>query len=278
MPVLDRLGALVAGLAPSIGLSHSGALTEGRDCRSSEVAGLGLHLLVAGEATLTEPADTHTLVAPAVAVLPAGCPARLEPRAVATRVMSIDIRFDGPAREHVLAAFARPVVLALDAIGDDLRHVLALIRGELEQPRCGREVLLARAGEILLIGVLRHVIARPGLGAGILNALSDPRLAQSVVAMHESPAEPWSLEALSARAGMSRTAFAVAFRDKMGCTPGSYLAGLRLAIAEQHIARGSGLKRAARAAGYGSPAALSRALSRRREGLRSQPSASPAPR
>ncbi|MBI2308134.1 MAG: helix-turn-helix transcriptional regulator [Rhodocyclales bacterium] len=75
---------------------------------------------------------------------------------------------------------------------------------------------------------------------------------------------PWRLELLAETAGMSRTAFAAAFRARMRLTPSRYLAGLRLALAEQSIAAGNGLKRAAQAAGYASPAALSRALSRRR--------------
>ena len=49
------------------------------------------------------------------------------------------------------------------------RSLLALIRSELDQPRCGHAALLSRVGEILLITLLRHIIARPGLGSGLLS-------------------------------------------------------------------------------------------------------------
>ena len=67
-------------------------------------------------------------------------------------------------------------------------------------------------------------------------------------------------------AGMSRTAFAEGFLERMRMTPGKYLAGLRLALAEQAVAAGQVLKRAAQVAGYASPATLSRAMSRKNGG------------
>ena len=77
---------------------------------------------------------------------------------------------------------------------------------------------------------------------------------------HEHPL--LTLESLAHEAGMSRTAFANRFRAVMQRTPGKYLASVRLAMAQRAVEQGKGLKQAARAAGYASTSALSRALSR----------------
>ena len=128
--------------------------------------------------------------------------------------------------------------------------------------RCGQPLLMDRAGDILLIGVLRHLIAQPERTTGLFTALADPRLAKTLVAMHTDPAKPWTLEALASVAGMSRTAFATQFKQLMRSSPGKYLETLRLALAHRLVANGVGLKKAATATGYASPSTLSRAMHR----------------
>lgn len=270
LPRLDRLSALLGGLAPRLRIHHAGPLCVASESGSAAGGELELHLLVRGTLRYGDRFAERSLNAPAALVLRADHPHRLSPDGVEALLLCARVAFEGPAGPLLLQAFEAPMLLGLEAAGDDLDHVLALIRSEIEQPRCGHEALLARAGEILLITILRHVIGRSDARAGVLGALADSRIAAAVVAMHEQPAASWGLEALAERAAMSRTAFAVAFRERMGTTPGSYLSGLRMAIAEKAVEAGAGLKRAAQAAGYASPAALSRALSRRRnEALRS---------
>jgi AraC-like DNA-binding protein len=114
--------------------------------------------------------------------------------------------------------------------------------------------------EVLLVQVLRHLMEGGQTGAGMLAGLSHPRLRLALVAMHEKPAQDWSLEALAARAGMSRSVFANAFRDTVGCTPGAYLQRWRIGLAEQALRRGRTLALIADEVGYGGEAALSRAF------------------
>ena len=59
---------------------------------------------------------------------------------------------------------------------------------------------------------------------------------------------------------MSRSAFASAFVDAVGTTPGQYLQGWRVGLAKQALRRGRPLKVIADDVGYGSEAALSRAF------------------
>jgi transcriptional regulator GlxA family with amidase domain len=96
--------------------------------------------------------------------------------------------------------------------------------------------------------------------AGMLAGLADERLRRALVAVHEAPERDWSLEALAEQAGMSRTSFATAFRDRVGLTPGSYLQRWRIGLAQKHLRQGRSLKLIATEVGYGSEAALSRAF------------------
>jgi transcriptional regulator GlxA family with amidase domain len=80
--------------------------------------------------------------------------------------------------------------------------------------------------------------------------------------MHDAPDKDWTLEWLADTAGMSRTSFANVFRDVIGVTPGNYLSRWRLTLAKGLLSEGAPLKGVARAVGYASPAALSRAYTR----------------
>lgn len=155
--------------------------------------------------------------------------------------------------------------MSLDDAETSLLHTVGLIAAELAQPRCGQPALLHRAGDILFIGVLRQMVARPAREmGGILSGLADPRLARALVAIHTHPQATWTLERLAEEAGMSRTAFARHFHATMRVPPGRYLQGVRLLIARNAVTNGRSLKQAAVAAGYQSTAALSRVLSRTR--------------
>jgi len=78
--------------------------------------------------------------------------------------------------------------------------------------------------------------------------------------MHDHPQREWSLEDLAAASGMSRSVFANGFRDTVGVTPGSYLQGWRVGLAQKALLQGRSLKLIAQEVGYGSEAALSRAF------------------
>jgi transcriptional regulator GlxA family with amidase domain len=176
--------------------------------------------------------------------------------------MSFKVVFDGPMGPSFLAELAEPISIAMNDADPSLVQVMTLITSEIQASRCGQPLFINRAGEILLISLMRHLTSRPQQSSGLFHALSDPRIARSLVAIHTNPANPWTLEILANLAGMSRTSFANNFRDALQVSPGKYLENLRLAIARQLVQSGIGLKQIAKQTGYSSPSTLSRALSR----------------
>ena len=90
--------------------------------------------------------------------------------------------------------------------------------------------------------------------------ISIKRLRNALVAIHEEPTKTWSLEKLAGLAGMSRSVFATTFREVVGDTPGKYLQGWRIRLAQEAMKRGRPIKIVAGEVGYGSEVALSRAF------------------
>lgn len=98
---------------------------------------------------------------------------------------------------------------------------------------------------------------------GWLAAIADPHISKSVIAIHDCPARSWTIQALAAHAGLSRTSFAVRFRKVVGQTPMEYLAQLRMLFAADRLRRTSlSIAQIAEEVGYGSESAFAVAFKR----------------
>lgn len=262
---LDRLSALLEGLAPRVEVAQHERGVSTVTVDTSVAQFLHLHLLAYGQMRLHIPSTESIVIdAPAIVVCRADAAHALEAVSAGAmqHLMCAKAFMDGPVASLLFSEFAQPLVVSLDQADPSLRHVIELISSELLEPRCGRPALLDRAGDILFIGLLRHLIAHPKTSGGLFSGLADPRIARALVAMHAMPQDRWTLERLAEEAAMSRTSFANTFREVMHQPPGKYLAKIRLSIAHRSVQSGNGLKKAAKDSGYASPSALSRALSR----------------
>jgi AraC-like DNA-binding protein len=167
--------------------------------------------------------------------------------------------FEGGASHPIAAALPPWVCLPLAGV-PGCAPVLEQLFAEAEATHCGRQLMLDRLFEVLLIWVLRELMAQGQVASGMLAGLSHPRLRGALVAMHDAPQRDWPLEELATAAGMSRTVFANSFRDVVGCTPGVYLQRWRIGLAQKGLREGRSLKHIAMDVGYGGEAALSRAF------------------
>jgi AraC-like DNA-binding protein len=170
----------------------------------------------------------------------------------------------GPQTHPLLGLLPDVVTFPSGGAGSsDLELTLTLLRRETQTPSPGSSTLLARLGDVLLVQLLRSWIARqePVVG-GWLGALRDPGLAAALHAIHERPDAPWTVETLAARATMSRTRFADRFTSDVGVPPLAYVTQWRMACASRLLAEGHSVGEAARAVGYSSEPAFSRAFSR----------------
>ncbi len=170
--------------------------------------------------------------------------------------------FDGGANHPLARALPAVVVLPLHEVAG-LSHTLALLFTETERLRCGQRLLADRLFDVLLLQVLRWLLDHPAEASvpkGLLTGLAHPKLACALVAMHEHPEHAWTLESLAHQAGMSRSAFAAAFKTEVGLPPAEYLLHWRVSIAQSMLRGGSSIKAAAAQLGYASASSLSRAF------------------
>jgi transcriptional regulator GlxA family with amidase domain len=62
----------------------------------------------------------------------------------------------------------------------------------------------------------------------LLRAFLDPHIGVALKSMHEKVEMPWTVETLAAACGMSRSGFALRFKELVGETPLEYLTTWRM--------------------------------------------------
>jgi len=143
-----------------------------------------------------------------------------------------------------------------------LAQLVQLVGDEAARDQIGRDLILARLVEILLIEALRAAPAQQAQ-PGLLRGLADPRIAAALRGMHGDVERAWTLPDLAQAAGMSRSAFFDRFVRMVGVRPMEYLQGWRMAVAKDLLRSGAlALDEVASRIGYGSASTFSTAFSR----------------
>jgi hypothetical protein len=94
------------------------------------------------------------------------------------------------------------VVLPLSTL-DGAAPVLDLLFREAFAQRCGRQLVVDRLFEVVLIQILRQLMASAPERSGLFAGLAHPQLSRALIAMHVEPGTPWSLATLAEACGMS---------------------------------------------------------------------------
>jgi AraC-like DNA-binding protein len=167
--------------------------------------------------------------------------------------------FDSP--DAALLVSLLPAVLHVRGIGR-LPLLVQLVREESTAQRPGRELVLVRLIEVLLIEALRGAPTE-GAPPGLLRALADTRLAAAMRYIHGEPARAWTVLELAKKAALSRSAFFERFSRAVGLPPMEYLLAWRMAIAKDLLSRGGiAMAEVAERVGYSSASTFSTAFSR----------------
>jgi len=139
-----------------------------------------------------------------------------------------------------------------------LRTTLELLAAETSAPSLGSQTMIERLAGVFFIHALRAHLAD-----GWLPALADPQIGAALKAMHERVEHPWTVRALATQAGMSRSAFALRFKELIGQAPLEYLTQWRMNKAGRLLREDSGkLFDVATAVGYDSGGAFHKAFKR----------------
>lgn len=134
-----------------------------------------------------------------------------------------------------------PPIIHIDDEGGraTMRWCLERMREELFDPQPGGALVAQQLATMALVQALRlHLSTGPRDAVGWLYALADKRLRAAIGAMHTAPGERWTVATLAERAAMSRTSFAVRFKEVVGLAPLDYLTRWRMMLAGQRLAAG----------------------------------------
>jgi AraC-like DNA-binding protein len=172
-----------------------------------------------------------------------------------------------PVNAPLLLALLPRMIHIRPADGDTgrLSRIVDLIMDECVADRPGRDMILERLLEVMLVECLRwRSLSEAALPSGLLAGMRDPALAKALRTMHSDVRAGWTVGELANLTGMSRSAFAARFVETLGCAPIEYLTRWRMALAQDALSRGAkSLDRLAEEIGYESASAFSTAFRRR---------------
>jgi len=167
--------------------------------------------------------------------------------------------FDSP--DSALLVSLLPSLVHVRGV-ERLSILVGMVGDEASERRSGRDLVLTRLVEVLLIEALRLT---PGEDAppGLLRGLADMRLAPAIRQMHGQIARSWTVAELARTAALSRSAFFDRFTQNVGLSPMEYLLAWRMAVAKDLLRRtDAGIGEVAEKVGYGSASTFSTAFSR----------------
>jgi AraC-like DNA-binding protein len=108
------------------------------------------------------------------------------------------------------------------------------------EPQPGGVLLGEHLAQMMLIEVLGLYLGDTVTGGvGWLSALADKQIGAAITAMHENPGYRWTLQALAERVGMSRSSFALRFKEKVGTSAMDYLTRWRMRRAGDRLVNSS---------------------------------------
>ncbi|NMY12193.1 AraC family transcriptional regulator [Pseudomonas veronii] len=172
------------------------------------------------------------------------------------------LQFDGGANNPLTLALPDFIIKPLREL-QGLSGTLDWLFEEAFGDECGRDVILNRLFELMVIQLFRHLIASRSIASGMMAGLANAQLSRALVGIHNEPQRNWSVAQLADRSGMSRASFAAHFRETVGSTPADYLANWRISLTQKRLREGRPIALIADEVGYESPSALARTFRRK---------------
>jgi AraC-like DNA-binding protein len=145
-----------------------------------------------------------------------------------------------------------------------MRWSLERMKEELHDPQPGGSLIAQQLAYMMLVQALRLHLADGAKGSvGWLFALADKQMSAAITCMHDDPGHAWTLQKLAERVGMSRSIFALRFKETVGATPMEYLTRWRMLLAGDRLTNSDdSISVIASSLGYKSESAFGKAFRR----------------
>lgn len=246
------------------------------------------HIIVRGKAVVTHSGETHEVLAGDVVFFPKGASHLIgdapestpmsgqdviasmaqgnEPFAeggAATRMICGHFEYDFECTHSLLEDLPHIILLRsadLPAM-DHLFGLVQLIVRESATDAPGKDVVVRRLSDGLLVTILRAYLETRKQDAGFYRGLADRRLARAIAAIHSNAGDNLTVGELAAIAGMSRASFLHHFKSQVGKSAGAYATHWKLLKSRAALRNTADtVETIAHCAGYNSTSAFSRAF------------------
>ncbi|MGY2288291.1 cupin domain-containing protein [Pseudomonas sp. SDO528_S397] len=256
---MDRLSTLLEHFGIGADTFHSGPLQGAIDIRDPQQRGR-VYLLKEGQATLEMSGEQRRILVPSLILVPRPLPHRL--LANNAVVVCAALRFDGGLDNPLAVALSDAIIMPLTQV-PMISGTLDWLFSEAFNTHCGREAVMNRLFELMVIQFLRHMMAYHSMTTGMMSGLADMRLARAMTLLHNCPERPWTVAEMAIESNMSRASFAAHFHRVVGQTPADYVLCWRVSLAQKRLREGRPIALIADEVGYESPSALARAFRRK---------------
>lgn len=262
MDLSDGISRLLDHVGLRAHTFYAGPLCGLHDFHADEGVG-HLHVVRAGSLSAVQTVQRPLQInEPALLFYPRPLDHRLDvPDRITADVLCASVRYDAGMDNAITQSFPDVVAIPFGAEAG-LDPTLALLFAEAGAQHTGRQVMLDRLCDVLLIQIVRHVIENGLIRQGILAGLAHPRLGKALVEMLDAPGKDWTLDVMAELACQSRNVFARSFKEVVGVAPAAFLAQIRIGMAQRLLVKGRPLTLVAETVGYGSQPAFSRAFIR----------------
>ena len=288
---MDPLSEVLALMKPQLHVAGGFAVPNDMAIHFPKHQGVKCYAMLAGQCWLVVEGVPEPVLLQAgdCFLLPRGLPFRLatdlalEPMAYTDAFARLGLRSEAPGvtagarfiagghfaltgghAEMILQSLPPIVHIRRESDRAAMRWSLERMREELSDPQPGGSLIAQQLAYMMLIQALRlHLADAASAGRGWLSALADKQMSIAIASMHSDPGTPWTLQSLAERVGMSRSVFALRFRETVGATPMEYLARWRMLLAADRLKNSSdGLSAIAQSLGYESESAFGKAFRR----------------
>ena len=288
---MDPLSEVLALMKPQLHVAGGFAVPNDIAIHFPKHQGVKCYAMLAGQCWLVVEGVPEPVLLQAgdCFLLPRGLPFRLatdlslEPMAYTDAFARLGLRSEAPGvtagarfiagghfaltgghAEMILQSLPPIVHIRRESDRAAMRWSLERMREELSDPQPGGSLIAQQLAYMMLIQALRlHLADAASAGRGWLFALADKQMSIAIASMHSAPGSPWTLQSLAERVGMSRSVFALRFRETVGATPMEYLARWRMLLAADRLKNSSdGLSAIANSLGYESESAFGKAFRR----------------
>lgn len=170
----------------------------------------------------------------------------------------------GQHAELLLSSLPAIVHISKEADKTAMRWSLERMAEEVRYPQPGGALITQQLAYTMIIQALRlYLNDEASKGRGWLFALADKHLSVALSCIHQQPEHPWTLQLLAKQAGMSRSVFALRFRETVGIPAIEYLTRWRMLLACNRLKNdGEPISLVSLALGYQSENAFGKAFKR----------------